>query len=329
MNKPFFRRIFHSQVFRYAAVSLTMLAGSIAAFCSPIHDAAKAGDLAKVNALLNDNPELVSSKDDRGWTPLNLAAANGHKAVVDLLLANKADVNVRDNINWTPLHLAVVGARKEVAELLLANKADVNARDNNGYAPLHMAALAGYKDIAELLLTGNAEVDAKDNDGMTALHTAAFTGHKDVLELLLANRAEVNAKDNSGSTPLDVAAFGVKELLRQQGGSNGEGLPGSIGSGGVPYAIGNGVKQPEILMNPSPPYTEEARRAHAEGLVILQAVIRKDGTVDGFKILKRLGYGLDISALNTIAAKWRFKPATRNGEPVDVIANIEVSFHIF
>jgi periplasmic protein TonB len=104
---------------------------------------------------------------------------------------------------------------------------------------------------------------------------------------------------------------------------------GSTKPDAEPYVIGNGVTDPVIMLNPLPPYTEEARRARAEGLVVLQAVIRKDGTVGSFKILKRLGYGLDKSSVNTIGAKWRFKPGTRNGEPVDVMANIEVRFRLF
>jgi hypothetical protein len=51
--------------------------------------------------------------------------------------------------------------------------------------------------------------------------------------------------------------------------------------------------------------------------------------VDSFKILRGLGYGLDESAIDTIAARWRFKPGNRDGEPVDVQARIEVVFRLF
>jgi uncharacterized protein len=61
----------------------------------PIHDAAKKGDLAKVQALLKGDPSLVRSRDEDGGTPLFWAAANGHKEVVRLLLANKAEINAR------------------------------------------------------------------------------------------------------------------------------------------------------------------------------------------------------------------------------------------
>ena len=53
-----------------ALASLFMLALSIPAFCGEIHDAVKGGDLARVKALLKNNPKLVSSKDNKGKTPL-------------------------------------------------------------------------------------------------------------------------------------------------------------------------------------------------------------------------------------------------------------------
>ena len=96
-----------------------------------------------------------------------------------------------------------------------------------------------------------------------------------------------------------------------------------------PYTISGPVKPPVVLYQPLPAYTEEARQAGIEGIVFIQAVVRKDGTVDRFKVLRGLGYGLDQSAIDIIAAKWRFKPGTLNGEPVDVLANIEVSFRLY
>jgi TonB family protein len=95
------------------------------------------------------------------------------------------------------------------------------------------------------------------------------------------------------------------------------------------YVVGPGIEEPVALFKPLPAYTPEARAARVEGIVFVQAVIRKDGTVDTFKVLKGLGYGLDESAINTIATKWRFRPGTLNGKPVDVQAHIVVSFRLF
>jgi TonB family protein len=114
-----------------------------------------------------------------------------------------------------------------------------------------------------------------------------------------------------------------------RGGGTGDGSDGGMGRNNGPYVPGRGIKDPVILVKPLPAYTEEARKARCEGVVLIQAVIRKDGTVDSFKILRGLGYGLDESAIQTIATKWRFRPGTFNGSPVDVYANIEVSFKLY
>jgi periplasmic protein TonB len=113
------------------------------------------------------------------------------------------------------------------------------------------------------------------------------------------------------------------------GGGMGGGSGGGIGSGIGPHVVGNGVTAPVPLVEVKPAYTEEARKARAEGLVVLQCVIDRNGTADSFKVLRGLGYGLDESAISTIANKWRFKPGTLNGKPVDVKINIEVSFRLF
>ena len=113
-------------------VTLIALAWSSLAFCGEIHDAAKAGDLEKVKALLKANPDLVSSKDNHLDTPLFLAAQYGRKDVAEILLDYKANVNAKDAIQFQPLHRAAGNGNKEVVELLLTNKADANARDGSG-----------------------------------------------------------------------------------------------------------------------------------------------------------------------------------------------------
>ncbi len=99
-------------------------------------------------------------------------------------------------------------------------------------------------------------------------------------------------------------------------------------SSGVYESRAPGVKAPEVLFQPLPPYTDEARAARVEGIILIQAIVRKDGTVDSFKVLRGLGYGMDESAINTIAKEWRFRPGTFNGEPVDIQVNIAVSFRL-
>jgi ankyrin repeat protein len=200
----FLRRLSYPQLSRLAIITLIVLASSAPAFCGEIHDAAYAGDLAKVKALLKINPKLVHSIDyNVEQRPAILATFPNY-----------------EREGFTPLHYAAMNGHKDVAELLLANKADVNAREKfSGRTPLHYAAYAGHKDMVELLLANKADVNARENADWTPLHQAVLNGHKDVVELLLANKAKVNAKTNNGDTPLRLAHNrDVGELLRQHGG---------------------------------------------------------------------------------------------------------------
>ena len=95
------------------------------------------------------------------------------------------------------------------------------------------------------------------------------------------------------------------------------------------YTMQDSIKAPVVLDKPLPAYTEEARKARAQGNLILQAVVRKNGSVDSFKVMKPLGYGLDESAINTIKTRWRFSPGTLDGKPVDVLANFDINFKLY
>lgn len=187
-----------------------------------IHDAVRRGDLAKIRVLLQDDPTLVSNKDNQGMTPLFQAP---NKDVAELLLAKGADVNARDNRRFTPLHVAGGGFtnRKDVVEVLLAHGADVNARDDMGMTPLYlMAFVPSQTRKMELLLTYGADANATANDGTTPLHVAAGYGNKDIVELLLAHGADPNGRYSCAWTPARSAANNnhpdVVALLHQHGG---------------------------------------------------------------------------------------------------------------
>jgi ankyrin repeat protein len=242
-RSSFLSRLFHSPIYRIAIVPLIMLALNIPAVCGEIHDAVKTGDLAKVKALLKDNPELVFSKDNGLFdaTSLHLAALYIHKNIAELLLANKAEVNAKAKDGSTPLHFAAQINSKDVAELLLANGANVNARDNGGYTPLHWAANECSIDVTKLLLANKAEVSAKAKDGYTPLHFAAqMFSYKQVAELLLAKGAEVNARNADGETPLHVV---VREPLKMIG-------LGSVIGGDLKFMLeGGNTSVVELLMD--------------------------------------------------------------------------------
>lgn len=99
------------------------------------------------------------------------------------------------------------------------------------------------------------------------------------------------------------------------------------GTGGGVYRPGSGISLPRLLREVKPAYTSEAMRAKVQGTVLLQCVVRPDGTVSDVEVLRSLDpvFGLDREAVNA-AKQWHFAPGTRMGEPVPVLITIELTF---
>jgi protein TonB len=105
----------------------------------------------------------------------------------------------------------------------------------------------------------------------------------------------------------------------------GEGTGG--GTGGGPYRPGSGIEPPRLLREVKADYTDEARRGNVRGDVVLEIVVRRDGTVGDVTVLQGLGAGLDQRAVAAVR-QWRFSPARRLGAPVDVIVEVAVEFSL-
>jgi ankyrin repeat protein len=225
--------------------AMVVLSGASRA--NDMYDAIKAGDLAKVQSLIEADPSLVNhTGDDAPAPPLNWAATEGQKAIaeyliskgadvnaktpsmgqtalhaavsrryqeiVQLLLDHGADVNVQED--WgkdTPLSYAVAFPKKEIVEMLLAKGADTEHADVNGLRPLHHAAAHGLLEIATLLLDKGADVNSKTNDGDTPLHFAADMAGIKMVKLLISRGAKIDAKNKVGETAMESAAFRGKK----------------------------------------------------------------------------------------------------------------------
>jgi protein TonB len=92
-----------------------------------------------------------------------------------------------------------------------------------------------------------------------------------------------------------------------------------------PLRVGGDVKAPVAINRAKPDYTELARKAHVNGVVVVEAIVNRQGEVEQVKVLKGLPMGLSEQAVDAVK-KWRFKPGTLNGEPVDVIFTLTVTF---
>jgi TonB family protein len=112
-----------------------------------------------------------------------------------------------------------------------------------------------------------------------------------------------------------------------QGDGAGVGPGSGGGTGGGPYRPGSGIEPPRLLNEVRADYTEDARRRGISGEVVLEIVVRRDGSVGDMKILHGLDTGLNDRAVQAVR-QWRFSPARRLGTPVDVIVEVAVEFKL-
>jgi periplasmic protein TonB len=114
------------------------------------------------------------------------------------------------------------------------------------------------------------------------------------------------------------------------GSGRGRGVgPGSeAGIGGGLYRVGGGVSAPRPIYAPDPEYSEEARKAKVQGVVVLWLVVMPDGRAHDIRVVRTVGLGLEEKAIEAVRA-WRFDPARKDGQPVAVQISVEVSFRLY
>jgi len=204
-----------------------------------LHNAAKAGDIETVKALLAQGVD-INAKNVFAYTPLYDAIRTDQVEVARLLIAKGADVNAKNKQGSTPLHWTI--ADTEMGEFLIAKGADVDAKTVEGKTPLKVCAERCPYDkperhlaFARMLIAHGADVNARGPGGAppirwpqsramtlllaengsdlswagpwgrTVLHWAASSLDAELAGVLLSHGADVNVKDEDGWTPLDCA----------------------------------------------------------------------------------------------------------------------------
>lgn len=191
-----------------ALLSAASLQQGLSAGAAPIVDAVRAGDEAKVKALIEADPALVAARDETDRTPLHWAARGTSHAVLAVLVAKGADLNALDRGGLAPLHS--LASRGDIAglTLLLDKGADVNLASAQGETALHHAARGGRVEAVRLLVSRKADLERANLYGRTPLVLAAREmGGAEVIRALLAAGANVAAADKSGDTALTLAAW--------------------------------------------------------------------------------------------------------------------------
>ncbi|MGH0116284.1 UNVERIFIED_CONTAM: hypothetical protein FKN15_003464 [Acipenser sinensis] len=163
----------------------------------------------QLSGRLND-PSIVTpfSRDDRGYTPLHIAAICGQSSLIDLLVSKGAVVNATDYHALTPLHLSCQKGYQSGTLLLLHYKASTNMQDINGNTPLHLACMYGHEDCVKALVyydVHSCRLDIQNDKGDTPLHIAARWGYEGVIEVLLENGASTDIPNKAKETPFQCA----------------------------------------------------------------------------------------------------------------------------
>lgn len=155
--------------------------------------AAFAGRTDLVNTLIEIGADinrpvagLAPSPSGAGWTPLMIAAAQGHSETVSALVKAGANANATNSHGRTALMFAASYGFIAIVKDLLAHRADPNvvAKDDTGWTALIAAAHKGHVDVIRVLLDHGADFTIKDKEGKTALVWAEAQGHADVARVL-------------------------------------------------------------------------------------------------------------------------------------------------
>jgi protein TonB len=148
--------------------------------------------------------------------------------------------------------------------------------------------------------------------------------------------AAIDRHEGEIDAPVSVVASagpGVAGAGSGRDGGNGPGRGAGAGNGedrgfgGGPYRPGSGIEPPRLLQEVKATYSEEARRANVIGDVLMEVVVRADGTVGSARVTRGLGFGLDERATAAVR-QWRFAPARRAGVPVDVAVEVAMEFNL-
>jgi ankyrin repeat protein len=127
--------------------------------------AAYRGDVAEIERQIAAGADANAFEGTGDWTPLQMAAANGHVAAITALVKAGARVDGADNLGHTSLMFAVVEGHSAAIDALLAAGADVNRAINIGSTTLHWASNKGHLDTACVLLEAGSRAEVRNREG--------------------------------------------------------------------------------------------------------------------------------------------------------------------
>jgi len=171
---------------------------------TPLHAAVDFGCTEVVRYMLARGGVNIDALDDRGYSPLLLAARNSYdkKSTVDILQAlldaGCSGINSEDPTTLqTPLIGAAFAGHVGAMRAMIDHGADVHAFElEHLFTTLHFAALSGNPKTIDVLVEAGADPNDPDDRGMTCLHWAAGTKNADVVQAILRHGGRLDARSN-------------------------------------------------------------------------------------------------------------------------------------
>jgi beta-glucosidase len=136
--------------------------------------------------------------------------------------------------------------------------------------------------------------------------------------------------DSSGEiTPVEMRELGEHDLKDSKLDGSANARPAGGNGDGKVFRVGGSISPPVVLKQPVAIFSDEARRAHFQGVCIVALIVDAQGNPQAVHVVRPLGKGLDEKAVEAVR-KYRFKPAMKDGKtPVAVAVNVEVNFRLY
>jgi len=265
--------------------------------------------------------EIWSKDENFGWTQI---ISIGVHAVVIMLMALPFILHFTDNTkavektNVTPL---------DISDYLAKLPAGANKAGGGGGANDHTLTPVNKGKLPKFKMTQFTPPQVRPVNPNPKL----------AMDPSLLGPPDLKVANPNMPTFGDPNANGVSDSLGHGNGTGiGSGTGGGLGpgegggTGGGAFRAGvNGVGVPTCYYKPDPPYSEEARKAKYQGIVVVEVIIETDDRVTNVRVAKSPGLGLDEKTIETVRT-WRCKAATGpGGKPVRTSVPIEVSFRLF
>lgn len=147
--------------------------------------------------------------------------------------------------------------------------------------------------------------------------------------LSLSDFEDLGGRDTAPSAGTGGGIGGGEGVGTGEGQGWGVGPGYGGGSGGGAYAPGGYDVEPSLIYEPpEPPYPDSARRRRVSGEVMLQVLVKLDGSTEVLGVIKS-GCRACVETARRHARKYRWKPALKDGEPVEAVGVITVTFGLF